>query len=108
METGGAHTVKLAEGYKRGIMNIKRTIVAVFILVIIGLGCIEASQAFIEDNEYTAVNIFRNLERNSYYELSGQVFRIHDDELNVTLYIYTDDRAGGITAIPDSQLEVNT
>lgn len=86
-------------------MNI-RTIVAVFILVIIGLGCIEASQAYIEDPEYEVVNIFRNVGKGYYTgELRGEVFRIHDDELNVTLYVYQDDRAGGITAIPDSQLE---
>jgi hypothetical protein len=80
----------------------------IFILVLIGLGCIEASQAFIEEADYKVIGVFRPQGIRQLGELQGEVFRIHDDEFNVTLYIYKDDRAGGITAIPDSQLGVNT
>lgn len=86
-------------------MNIKRTIIAVFILVIIGLGCIEASQAFVEEDDYEVVGTFYPDGIRQHGELQGEVFRIHDDELNVTLYIFLGAKRGGITAIPDSQLE---
>ena len=85
----------------------KRTIIAVFILIIIGLGCIEASQAFIEKDDYEVVGTFIPVGIRQTGELKGEVFRIHDDELNVTLYIFLGARRGGITAIPDSQLEEN-
>ena len=88
-------------------MNIKRTIIAVFILIIIGLGCIEASQAFVEEDDYEVVGTFYPDGIRHRGELKGEVFRIHDDKLNVTLYIFIGERRGGITAIPDSQLEEN-
>lgn len=86
----------------------RRTVIAIFILVLIGLGCIEASQAFIEEADYKVIGIFRPQGIRQLGELQGEVFRIHDDELNVTLYIYRDGRGGGMAAVPDSQLEVNT
>ena len=82
----------------------RRIIIAVFILVIIGLGCIEVSQAFIEEADYKVIGIFRPQGVRQLGELQGEVFRIHDDELNVTLYIYINGKAGGMTAVPNSQL----
>jgi hypothetical protein len=88
----------------------KRTIIVIFILVLIGLGCIEASKAFIEEADYKVIGVFRPQGIRQAGELQGEVFRIHDDELNVTLYIYRDGRGGGggMAAVPDSQLGVNT
>lgn len=86
----------------------KRTIMVIFILVLIGLGCIEASQAFIEEDDYKVIGVFRPQGIRQLGELQGEVFRIHDDELNVTLYIYRDGRGGGMAAVPDSQLKINT
>ena len=81
-------------------MNKKILIILILLIVSLSVsGCAENDSMIIE-----IVSQIPNTTLISEDEFGGNVYRIHDDELNVTCYVFDKYKGGGISCIPDSQI----
>ncbi len=74
------------------IMKLKNKIMAIIILIIIIAGCVENANANNDDkkiHEFTYVNRYVGI--------------MHDDERNVTCWVYAHGYGEGISCLPDKQ-----